>query len=103
MRKGERTMAADFPRSPVTAGSSAVPATARLSFAPVEGAKELFTPQFVEYLAFLHECFTHKIHRLPSSEPRCFSVRCMKACSLPTPHAPRSLLESGTSLRFLTN
>ena len=57
-------MADDSPRSPVTAGSSVVPATARVSFTPVEGAKELFTPQFVDYLVFLHERFTQQTQLL---------------------------------------
>ena len=35
-----------------------------LEFAPVEGARELFTAQFVDYLASLHGEFTSKIHAL---------------------------------------
>src|SRR5438876_1925362 len=93
MRKGERTMAADFPRSPVTAGSSAVPATARVSFAPVEGAKELFTPQFVEYLAFLHERFTHTIHRLRQQRAEVLQ-RALHEGVLP-PYSPRTEITTG--------
>src|SRR5262245_30507683 len=62
--KGDSTMAADSSRGSSIAKSPTVPATARVSFAPVEGAKELFTSQFVEYLVFLHERFTHKIQLL---------------------------------------
>jgi len=86
-------MAADSPRSPVTAGSSAVPATARVSFAPVEGAKELFTPQFVEYLAFLHERFTHKIHRLRQQRAEVLQ-RALHEGVLP-PYSPRTEITTG--------
>jgi malate synthase len=44
--------------------SSQILATPRLRFAPVEGAAELFTPAFVEYLVRLHEQFTPRIHVL---------------------------------------
>jgi malate synthase len=44
--------------------SSQVLATPRLRFAPVEGAAELFTPAFVEYLIRLHDEFTPRIHTL---------------------------------------
>lgn len=39
-------------------------ATSRLHFAPVEGATELFTPAFAEYVVRLHEQFTPRIHEL---------------------------------------
>ena len=39
-------------------------ASDRIKFAPVEGAGELFTPQFVEYLVLLHDRFTPKVHAL---------------------------------------
>lgn len=38
--------------------------TGRVTFAPVEGAPELFTAPFVEYLTALHAEFTSKIHAL---------------------------------------
>jgi malate synthase len=41
-----------------------VPAARRLTFAPVEGAAELFTPAFAEYLVGLHDRFTARIHDL---------------------------------------
>jgi malate synthase len=44
--------------------SSQVLATPRLRFAPIEGAAELFTPAFVEYLVRLHDEFTPRIHAL---------------------------------------
>ena len=39
-------------------------ATARLSFAPVEGATEAFTEEFIEYLLAAHDRFTPTIHQL---------------------------------------
>src|SRR2546425_10956034 len=86
-------MAADSSRSPVTAGSSVVPATARVSFTPVEGAKELFTPQFVEYLAFLHERFTHTIHRLRQQRAEVLQ-RALHDGVLP-PYSPRTEITTG--------
>ena len=86
-------MAADSSRSPVTAGSSVVPATARVSFAPVEGAKELFTPQFVEYLTFLHERFTHKLHLLRQQRAAVLQ-RALHDGVLPT-HSPRTEITTG--------
>ena len=57
-------MAVDSTRSPLTAVSSAGPTAARVSFASVDGATELFTPAFVDYLVFLHHRFTPQIHLL---------------------------------------
>jgi malate synthase len=39
-------------------------ATDRVKFDPVEGAAELFTPQFMEYLALAHDKFTPRIKTL---------------------------------------
>ncbi|MGH9427944.1 MAG: hypothetical protein ACRD2L_16790, partial [Terriglobia bacterium] len=39
-------------------------ATERLKFAPVQGAAELFIPDFVEYLVYLHDCCTERIRTL---------------------------------------
>ena len=39
-------------------------ATERVNFVPVEGAEELFTPEFLEYLASLHDKFAGRVHRL---------------------------------------
>jgi malate synthase len=39
-------------------------ATARVRFTPVEGATELFTPAFLEYLVRLHDQFTPRVHAL---------------------------------------
>jgi hypothetical protein len=57
-------MAVDFTHGALAAGGQAGPTAARVSFTPVAGATELFTPSFVDYLVFLHHCFTPQIHRL---------------------------------------
>jgi len=38
--------------------------TTRVRFAPVEGAAQLFTPDFCEYLCKLHDDFTPRVHAL---------------------------------------
>ena len=43
---------------------SGTSAATRVRFAPVEGATELFTPAFVEYLVRLHDRFTPRIRAL---------------------------------------
>src|SRR5262249_47493434 len=57
-------MAVDSPHRPLVLERLAGPTAARVSFAAVEGATELFTPSFVDYLVFLHQRFTPEIHRL---------------------------------------
>jgi malate synthase len=47
-----------------TEGGAQILARARLRFAPVEGAAELFAPAFVDYLMHLHDEFTPRIHVL---------------------------------------
>jgi malate synthase len=47
-----------------TEGSSQLLATPRLRFAQINGAAELFTPAFVDYLVRLHDEFTPRIHVL---------------------------------------
>ncbi|HEU0005241.1 MAG TPA: hypothetical protein VFS12_04545 [Terriglobia bacterium] len=41
-----------------------VKATERLRFAAVQGAAELFTPDFIEYLVYLHDCCAERIRTL---------------------------------------
>jgi malate synthase len=50
-----------------TEGSSQMLAIPRVRFAPVEGAADLFTPSFIEYLVRLHDEFTTRIHGLRST------------------------------------
>jgi malate synthase len=57
-------MVAESSRISIVSGGSETTEAARLKFAPVEGAKELFTPEFVRYLLFLHDVFTPKIQAL---------------------------------------
>jgi malate synthase len=47
-----------------TSSTSASAVAARVRWAPVEGAAELFTPPFLEYLAVLHDRFTPTVHAL---------------------------------------
>jgi malate synthase len=44
--------------------SSQLLASPRVRFAPIEGAAELFTPAFIDYLTRLHDDFTARIHDL---------------------------------------
>ena len=68
-------MAAEASRSPLSAGRATVPATARVSFAPVHGAQELFTAQFTDYLVFLHERCTAHIHLLRQQQAKSLELR----------------------------
>ena len=45
-------------------------ATDRVRYAPVEGADELLTPEFIGYLTFLHDRFSPKISRLMAKRSR---------------------------------
>ena len=45
-------------------------ATGRVRYVPVEGASELFTPEFTGYLAFLHDRFSPEIDRLLAKRAR---------------------------------
>src|SRR3972149_5843508 len=45
-------------------------ASDRVRFAPVEGAAELFTPQFNEFLMALHDRFTPRVHELRARRAR---------------------------------
>jgi malate synthase len=57
-------MVAESSRISIGSGRSESTETSRLKFASVEGAEELFVPQFVRYLLFLHDVFTQKVHLL---------------------------------------
>ena len=45
-------------------------ATGRVRYVPVEGASELFTPEFTGYLTFLHDRFSPEIDRLLAKRAR---------------------------------
>ncbi len=44
--------------------STKATASSRVKFSNVEGAAELFTLEFMDYLVFLHDKFTHRVHEL---------------------------------------
>jgi malate synthase len=73
--------------------NSQILATPRVRFAPVEGAAELFTPAFVEYLVRLHEQFTPRIHVLRAKRAEMLK-RVHEQGHLPT-HLPRSDIHGG--------
>src|SRR5215831_16043713 len=73
--------------------SSQILASPRVRFAPVEGAAELFTPAFVEYLVRLHEQFTPRIHVLRAKRAEMLK-RAHEHGHLPT-YLPLSDINSG--------
>ncbi|MBI4611895.1 MAG: hypothetical protein HY726_23130 [Candidatus Rokubacteria bacterium] len=60
---------------------------ARLSFAPVEGAAELFTPAFEDYLVRLHAHFTPRVRALRAARGEVMK-RALERRALPTPLPP---------------
>jgi malate synthase len=68
-------------------------AASRVRFAPVEGAAELFTPAFVEYLVRLHEQFTPRIHELRAKRAEVLTLAHTRGI-LPT-HLPVSHINTG--------
>jgi malate synthase len=73
--------------------SSQILASPRVRFAPVEGAAELFTPAFVEYLVRLHEQFSPRIHVLRAKRAEMLK-RAHEHGHLPT-YLPLSDINSG--------
>jgi malate synthase len=73
--------------------SSQMLATARVRFASVEGAAELFTPAFIEYLVRLHDAFTPRIHSLRAKRSDMLK-RAHEQGIMPT-HLPISEINSG--------
>lgn len=72
-----------------------MPATAsnRIKFTPVDGAEELFTPEFVEYLVFLHDRFTPRVRELLSKRAAVLD-KALKHGVLPA-HPPISEINTG--------
>ena len=68
-------------------------ATDRVKFTQVEGAVELFTPQFVEYLTFLHDKFTPRIYELLAKRAEVLK-RALKD-GVPPTHLPVSEIITG--------
>ena len=77
-----------------------MPATAsdRIKFAPVDGTEELFTPEFVEYLVFLHDKFTPRVRELLSKRAAVLDRLSSVVCCLPTRQCPKSTPATGKSL-----
>ncbi|MBI3990187.1 MAG: hypothetical protein HY347_11300 [candidate division NC10 bacterium] len=72
---------------------SGVPATDRVRFALVEGAAELFAPPFVEYLVYLHDHFTPRIHALRATRAEVLE-KALHHRVLPT-HPPVTNINTG--------
>lgn len=61
-------------------------ATRRLEFAPVQGANELFTPDFAEFLVSLHDQFAVRVHAL--REKRAQVLQKALHSAVPPAHLP---------------
>ncbi|MGH7390603.1 MAG: hypothetical protein ACREM3_14260 [Candidatus Rokuibacteriota bacterium] len=68
-------------------------ASTRVRFTPVEGAAELFTPEFVEYLISLHDRFTPRIRELMAR--RADALRRALTGGAPPAHPPASAALGG--------
>jgi malate synthase len=76
--------------TPRTASASAN----RVSFAPVEGAAELFTPQFLDYLVRLYDELTPRAHALRATRDHLLR-RALEQGALPGPLPPSPITTSG--------
>ena len=65
----------------------------RLSFTQVEGASDLFTPQFVEHLTLLHDRLTPKVHRLRAKRAEVLEGALKRG--QPPGHLPQSEINTG--------
>jgi malate synthase len=65
----------------------------RARFAPVEGAQELFTPQFIEYLVALHDKYTPRVHALRAKRADVLD-RSLKQ-RIPPSYLPESEINTG--------
>ena len=68
-------------------------ATERVRYAPVEGAEEIFTPGFLEYLAAAHDRFTPRVHELRAKRAEILS-KAVKEGIMPS-HPPVSEINTG--------
>jgi malate synthase len=75
------------------APDSGTSAAARVQFAPVEGAAELFTPAFCDYLVRLHDPLTPRAHALRSR--RAEALHRALHQGLPPAHPPVSEVNTG--------
>jgi malate synthase len=69
---------------------AATPALERVRYAPVEGAAELFTPEFLAYLVRLHDEFTPRVQSLLASRAEVLE-RALRRGTLPGPLPPSSV------------
>ncbi len=65
----------------------------RTTFVRVEGAKEVFTPEFIEYLEALHDRFTPRIHELRAKRAKVLD-QAIKRKGMPGP-LPESEINTG--------
>ncbi len=63
-------------------------ATDRVRYTSVEGSAELFTPDFIQFLTFLHDRFTPRVHELRAQRARVLD-KALRQGVLPT-HLPES-------------
>ena len=66
---------------------------ARFQFVPAEGAAELFTPEFTEYLVRLHDHLTPRVHALRAT--RAQVLKRAHEQGLPLTYPPRSPINTG--------
>jgi malate synthase len=71
----------------------ATPAATRVRFEPVEGAAQLFTPAFLDYLVALHDGFTSRVGALRARRADVLA-RALHQRALPT-HPPVSAINRG--------
>src|SRR5258705_5806345 len=62
-------------------------ASTRVRFAPVEGAAQLFTPDFCDYLCKMHDDFTPRVHALRRQRDAVLR-RALEQGTLPGPQPP---------------
>ena len=76
------------------AAAASRPATERVRYTPVEGAAQLFTPEFLDYVVALHDEFTPRVRALMAKRADVLR-RALHEGVLPA-HPPRSEANTGT-------
>jgi len=77
----------------MSSAASARPAAERVRYTPVEGAARLFTPDFLAYVAALHDEFTPRVRTLMAN--RAAVLRRALEDGVPPAHPPRSEANTG--------
>jgi malate synthase len=75
------------------AAASSRPATERVRYAPVEGAAQLFTPDFLDYVVRLHDELTPRVRALVAKRGEV--LRRALVDGIPPGHPPRSEANAG--------